>query len=66
MNTITTNKRITNKRDLISALKGLDFTKFDVQEIAERQDVTNLTKSLNRITANKALSATVIVIDRKE
>jgi hypothetical protein len=66
MNTITTNKRITNKRDLISALNGLDFTKFDVQEIAERQDVTNLTKSLNRITANKALSATVIVIDRKE
>jgi hypothetical protein len=66
MNTITTNKRITNKRDLISALNGLDFTKFDVQEIAVRQDVTNLTKSLNRITANKALSATVIVIDRKE
>ena len=66
MNTITTNKRISNKRDLISALNGLDFTKFDVQEIAERQDVTNLTKSLNRITANKALSATVIVIDRKE
>ena len=66
MNTISTNTRITNKRDLISALNGLDFTKFDVQEIAERQDVTNLTKSLNRITANKALSATVIVIDRKE
>ncbi|MBT3493718.1 MAG: hypothetical protein HOF91_00005 [Rhodospirillaceae bacterium] len=66
MNTITTNKRITNKRDLIAALNGLDFGKFDIQEIAVRQDVSNLTRSLNRIVANKALSATVIVIDRKE
>jgi hypothetical protein len=66
MNTITTNKRITNKRDLISALNGLDFSKFAIQEIAERQDVSNLAKSLNRIVSNKALSATVIVIDRKE
>ena len=66
MNTITTNKRITNKRDLISALNGLDFSKFDIQDIAERQDVSNLTRSLNRIVANKALSATVIVIDRKD
>ena len=66
MNTITTNKRITNKRDLIPALNGLDFSKFDVQDIADRQDVSNLTRSLNRIVANKALSATVIVIDRKD
>jgi hypothetical protein len=66
MNTITINKRITNKRDLIAALNGLDFGKFDIQEIAVRQDVSNLTRSLNRIVANKALSATVIVIDRKE
>ncbi|MBT6978014.1 MAG: hypothetical protein HOA08_24035 [Rhodospirillaceae bacterium] len=66
MNTITTNKRITNKRDLIAALNGLDFGKFDIQEIAVRQDVSNLTRSLNRIVANKALSATVIVIDRKD
>ena len=66
MNTITTNKRITNKRDLIAALNGLDFSKFAIQEIAERQDVSNLAKSLNRIVSNKALSATVIVIDRKE
>jgi hypothetical protein len=64
MNTISTNKRITNKRDLISALNGLDFTKFDIQEVRDRTGISNVSKSLNRFATNKSLSATVIVIER--
>jgi hypothetical protein len=66
MNTITTNKRITNKRDLLSALNSLDFTKFDIQEVSDRTGISNISKSLNRFATNKALTATVIVIERKD
>ena len=66
MNTISTNKRITNKRDLISALNSMDFKTFDVQEVQDRSDISTVSKSLNRFATNKALTATVIVIERKE
>ena len=66
MNTISTNKRITNKRDLISALNSMDFKTFDVQEVQDRSGISTVSKSLNRFATNKALTATVIVIERKE
>jgi hypothetical protein len=64
--TITTNTRIANKRDLIAALNSMDFTKFDVQEVGDRTGISNVSKSLNRFATNKALTATVIVIERKD
>jgi hypothetical protein len=66
MNTISTNKRITNKRDLIAALNSMNFTKFGIQEVCDRTGISNVSKSLNRFATNKALTATVIVIERKE
>jgi hypothetical protein len=44
----------------------MDFKTFDVQEVQDRSDISTVSKSLNRFATNKALTATVIVIERKD
>ena len=44
----------------------MDFSKFAIQEVTDRTGISNVSKSLNRFATNKALTATVIVIERKE